>query len=104
MSGVSERVTGPDGSVQEVSTWEHKGVAFTALGSLVSDTHLVGYPKGSVLQSWDGRSIATLVVTGHARGFYGSVLVCYRATLPDGRSYVGRGLGDMMILKLRRAR
>lgn len=52
------------------------------------------------LTTWTGKRIASLEVTGSARGFNGVELTCYAATI-EGRRYYGRGLGAGMYLNLR---
>ncbi len=89
----------------EVGTFTHQGVKYSALGSIVDHDagRIIGYPSrdNRTLMTWDGRTLGTLKVTGYACGFH-CKLTCYRAAV-DGLNYHGRGLGEGMILRLRRA-
>jgi len=90
----------------EIGTFKHQGREFSALGSVVDheNGHVVGYPKGHELRTWDGtRVLGTLVVrsswpTPHSHT--GSRMYAYHAMI-DGRAYYGRGFGDGMLLRLR---
>lgn len=63
-----------------------------------------GVPTASLdrhtLTTWTGKRVASLEVTGTARGFHGVKLTCYAATI-EGRRYIGRGHGPGMYLNMR---
>jgi hypothetical protein len=104
----SEYITTDTGARVEVSTFASQGRSFTALGSVVDHEKgiVTGYPKGDVLNSWDNKPIGTCRIVSRFRmarwsfagGWY---MYCYRAVV-DGQPYYGRGLGDGMILRLRK--
>jgi hypothetical protein len=101
--------TTANGTVVEVSTFAHEGRSFTALGSVVdkANGYVVGYPRGRVLATWDGKPLGTCrVVSSYPtpRSWLGSRMYCYRAVIESdpGAEYHGRGFGDGMILRLRR--
>ena len=67
----SETAVTPNGARVEIATVTHDGKDFSATGSIIDESggFLLGYPKGRELQTWDGKKIGVLSVTGHARGF-----------------------------------
>jgi hypothetical protein len=79
--------------------------SFQGHEALVSDEILVGYVQGLALMTWSGETcLARLEVVGTRGKWRGNrePLTSYRAVTPDGRRFHGRGLGEGMILKLRR--
>lgn len=110
MKATSKAVVASNGAMVEVATVHFEGKPFTALGAVVDESRgvIVGYPTARgpydrtqyVLQTWNGEPIAELTVTGHARGFHGSKLICWALTL-NGRRYIGRNAGLRMVLTLR---
>lgn len=70
-------------------------------GGLVPTLYVSG--DGRTLTTWPGNRVASLEVTGTARGFHGVELTCYRATI-EGRVYYGRGQGPGMYLNLHPSR
>lgn len=96
------------GAKVEIATVLHDGKEFTAMGSVVDHKagRVTGYPKGNVLQTWDGKPIGTCTVTStwRLRVFAGPLTMRqYHATV-DGIHYTGRGQGDGMCLNLRRCK
>jgi hypothetical protein len=66
-----------------------------------------GYPKGDKILTWDGKPLGTLVtksckqVSPYERGAWISNLRCSYTFKIDGRTYVGRGRGDGIVVSLR---
>ncbi len=71
---------------------------------------LVGYVKKTevgrfVLTTWHGETLVGLERTGYARGFNRTTLECFRTVGTfAGYYWHGRGLGEGMMLRLRRGR
>ena len=94
----------------EVGTVEYGGRKFSNLGSTVDHERGVaaGYPKGTELQTWDGKKIGSCRVTSSWKqrtpgSTFKTEMFSYRCVI-DGIPYVGRGQGDGMILFLKRAK
>ena len=92
--------------IEQDCTIEHEGHKWTAGGAVVTDTHIYGYPKiqGSrgVLMDWhDQQELGKLVVTSSWKinSCFGSHMFQMEVTMPDGKVYTGRGMGDGMIFK-----
>jgi len=108
MESHSDFHTADNGARVEVSTVVFQGQPFTALGSVIDHSQgiVVAYPHGTNLQTFDGKVIGTCRVVSVFKmarwscmgGWY---MACYRAVI-DGKHYYGRGLGDGMLLRLRK--
>ncbi|KKM64984.1 hypothetical protein LCGC14_1495940 [marine sediment metagenome] len=100
-----------DTRASESATVTFQGRDYTAGGfqvDLVSG-RMVAYVtrKGDqlILTTWAGQRIAGLYETGKTRGFYGAELVCYQTRHPvAGFYWHGRGLGEGMMLRLKKGR
>lgn len=110
---------GPGGSHHETGIFEHQGRKFSAGGSVIDTRRglVSGYPKliaesaerGAryALQSWGGRIIAPLRLTGTFKtpGFGGFKNKIWAwQTIIEGRVYSGRNSGPGMLLRMRAGR
>ena len=108
MSNSRSRVRKVGSARVEVGNFSHEGKSYSALGSAVDHDRgvVVGYPKNGVLQSWDGKPIGTCRIVSrwkNKRGIFSSEMCSYRCVV-GGRTYVGRGGGDGLLLRLRLAK
>ena len=86
--------------------FEHEGRTFESGGAVVTETHVIGYPKGRVLQDWHGNAIGTCRVLSTwrtPRSFMSSTMSSYEVFV-DGKRYTGRSCGDGMILRAKLSR
>ncbi len=104
-----------DGATLEIATITHNGHDFSALGSVedFENGQVIGYPTkrpdGTLaLTSWDGsRVLLPLRLTSTTkppRSFLSSTMSTYWGTAPDGSRYWGRGAGEGMLLRMRKAK
>lgn len=85
-------------------TIEHDGIKFTAGGAVVTDSHLVAYPKeGGILQDWHGKEIGRWYEVSSRRAIFfgyeswqGDRYYYMRARV-DGKTYSLRGFGAGMV-------
>lgn len=105
MQSRSERHKQANGAIVERGIFAFEGQEYAALGSVIDEKRgvLVGYPVCGVLQTWDGKPIAALKITGYARGSSGERLTCWACEY-NGQRYSGRNSGEHMVLKLRAKR
>jgi hypothetical protein len=90
---------------------EFQGKSFTACGSMMSqDGNLVMAYVGRILgpmraeiTKWNGEVITIARITGTAKGFHRTKLLCVSCSI-DGSTYYGRGLGEGMLIRLRKAK
>lgn len=92
----------------EIGTIVANGQSFSAIGAVKDPARgiVVGYPKGGALLTWDGQPMGSCkVVSGWRtpRSHMSSHMYSYRAVV-DGVRYHGRGMGDGMLLTLRRCK
>lgn len=93
------------GAQAEVATVIANGREHTALGAVIDEAAgiLVGYVKragqGFELTSFEGETIALLILTGSWRHGMGGTMQSFRCTF-RGQTYTGRGQGAGMLLKL----
>jgi len=91
--------------IERDCTFKHEGQSFEAGGAYIDDSVIVAYPgPDGKLQNWHGATIGTWRATSSWRvnSWIGSKMYQIRATLPDGRTYTGRGFGESMIYRGRR--
>ena len=105
----------------EVGIVEHDGHEYRALGSVITDSHLIAYMGDVVwtdshtlgsrektryaVTTWDGAIIGKCVITSTweiPRSFVSSQMHAVYVWLKDGRHYKGRTAGPGMILRAKR--
>lgn len=104
----SEHGTAANGAAVELGILSHEGKDFSALGSIRDEGngYIVGYPKGSGLQTWDGQDMGIrlqVVSSWPVRSYIGTRMYAYCADI-GGVRYHGRGFGDGIVLKLHRSK
>jgi hypothetical protein len=86
----------------EIGIIAHEGREFSALGSVVTDTHVTAYlAKDNTLTKWNGEVIGTYRITrtwSTPRSFASSTMNQVYATV-NGRTYTGRSAGVGMIFR-----
>lgn len=86
----------------EVGTVIHEGHEYSAMGSVVSDSHCVGYlGKNSRLTDWNGAVIGTYRITSTwptPRSYVSGTMNQVYATV-SGRTYQGRSAGEGMVFR-----
>jgi hypothetical protein len=91
--------------VEKDCTIEHEGKMFTAGGAIVTNDVLIAYPAAhDVLKDWHGNIIGAYNVLSSwpINSWMGNRIYSIEAFV-NGVRYVGRGLGEGMILRAKRS-
>jgi hypothetical protein len=114
MQNHHEHVQTQDGGTVEVATMTFNGREYTALGACVTGDRLSCYLAAPEVQGlcpervgargnatdWNGAAIGRYVITARwrtPRSWVSSHMLQCQVTLPDGRTFTGRGAGTNML-------
>lgn len=91
--------------IEQDCTFTHESKSFTSGGAFVTASYLIAYPQANgVLGDWHGNSIGTwrVLSSWRIRSFVSDHMYSIEARV-QGVRYVGRGMGQGMILRAKRS-